>query len=190
MSGEFHEPPTSTLDSPCRSLNVTCPVVVSLWLCLHVFTSRRFRLATQSATTCSRWFFARGFLYTEDGGDTFLRNVGSQKIYMAPHPRRRHSSFLTLTKKSQCYNRWLVYVEIRPSLCHGTALAPQVLFSVCITPQLPQNMAFLSHYALHYNIRFIRIIRFILCVHVYVRACAINWFKLLFGAMIGPYNLY
>jgi hypothetical protein len=26
-----------------------------------------------------------------DGGDTFLRNVGSRKIYMAPHPRRRHS---------------------------------------------------------------------------------------------------
>jgi hypothetical protein len=27
----------------------------------------------------------------EDGGDTFLRNVGSHKIYTAPHPRR-HSS--------------------------------------------------------------------------------------------------
>jgi hypothetical protein len=31
--------------------------------------------------------------YPEDGGDTFLRNVGSiHKIYTAPHPRRRHSS--------------------------------------------------------------------------------------------------
>jgi hypothetical protein len=28
--------------------------------------------------------------------DTFLRNVGSHKIYTAPHPRRRHSSMLTL----------------------------------------------------------------------------------------------
>jgi hypothetical protein len=28
----------------------------------------------------------------EDGGDTFLRNFGSHKIYTAPHPRRRHSS--------------------------------------------------------------------------------------------------
>jgi hypothetical protein len=28
--------------------------------------------------------------YPEDGGDTFLRSVGSQKIYTAPHPRRRH----------------------------------------------------------------------------------------------------
>jgi hypothetical protein len=47
----------------------------------------------QSATTCSRWFFARGFFYPEDGGDTFLRNVGSiHKIYTAPHDRRRHSS--------------------------------------------------------------------------------------------------
>jgi hypothetical protein len=32
------------------------------------------------------------FFYPEDGGDTFLRNVGSHKIYMAPRPRRRHSS--------------------------------------------------------------------------------------------------
>jgi hypothetical protein len=32
------------------------------------------------ALTCSRWFFACGFssffFYPEDGGDTFLRNVG------------------------------------------------------------------------------------------------------------------
>jgi hypothetical protein len=27
----------------------------------------------------------------EDGSNTFLRNVGSDKIYKAPHPRRRHS---------------------------------------------------------------------------------------------------
>jgi hypothetical protein len=30
--------------------------------------------------------------YPEDGGDTFPRNVGSYKIYTAPHPRRTHSS--------------------------------------------------------------------------------------------------
>jgi hypothetical protein len=30
----------------------------------------------QTAATCSRWFTARGFVYPEDGGDTFLRNVG------------------------------------------------------------------------------------------------------------------
>jgi hypothetical protein len=46
----------------------------------------------KSTATCSRWFLARGFLYLEDGGDTFLRNVGSYKIYTTPHPRRRHSS--------------------------------------------------------------------------------------------------
>jgi hypothetical protein len=44
------------------------------------------------AATCSRWFPARGFFYPENGGDTFLRNVGSHKIYKAPRPRRRHSS--------------------------------------------------------------------------------------------------
>jgi hypothetical protein len=31
-------------------------------------------------------------LQPEDGGDTFLCNVGSHMIYMTPHPRRRHSS--------------------------------------------------------------------------------------------------
>jgi hypothetical protein len=47
-----------------------------------------------AAATCSRWFLARGFFYPEDGGDTFLRNVSSHKIYTAPHLRRRHFSFL------------------------------------------------------------------------------------------------
>jgi hypothetical protein len=35
---------------------------------------------------------SRGFFYPEDGGDTFLRNVGSHKVYTAPRPGRRHSS--------------------------------------------------------------------------------------------------
>jgi hypothetical protein len=47
-----------------------------------------------AAATCSRWFLARGFFYPEDGGDTFLRNVGSHKICTAPHPRKRHASTL------------------------------------------------------------------------------------------------
>jgi hypothetical protein len=34
--------------------------------------------------------------YPEDGGDTFLRNVGSRKIYTAPHSRRQHSSITAL----------------------------------------------------------------------------------------------
>jgi hypothetical protein len=28
------------------------------------------------------------FFYPEDGGDTFLRNIGQHNIYTAPHPRR------------------------------------------------------------------------------------------------------
>jgi hypothetical protein len=47
------------------------------------------RLNHQSKT---RWFLACGFFYPEDGGDTFLRNVGSHNIYTLPHPSRRHSS--------------------------------------------------------------------------------------------------
>jgi hypothetical protein len=42
--------------------------------------------------TCSRWFLSRGFFYPDDGGDTFLRNVGSHKNYTAPHPKKRHIS--------------------------------------------------------------------------------------------------
>jgi hypothetical protein len=41
----------------------------------------------QSAATCSRWLVAHGFFYSEDGGDMFLRNVGSHKIYTALHPK-------------------------------------------------------------------------------------------------------
>jgi hypothetical protein len=49
----------------------------------------------QSAATCSHWLLARGFFYPQDGDDTFLRNVGLiHKIYTAPHPRRRHSSYI------------------------------------------------------------------------------------------------
>jgi hypothetical protein len=51
-----------------------------------------FSVVAQSAATCSRWFLARGFLYPEDGGDTFLRNLGLHKNYTASHPRIRHSS--------------------------------------------------------------------------------------------------
>jgi hypothetical protein len=43
----------------------------------------------QSAATCSRWFLTQGFFYPEDGVDTFLQNVSSHKICMAPHPRRQ-----------------------------------------------------------------------------------------------------
>jgi hypothetical protein len=39
----------------------------------------------------SRWFLNRGFFYPEDGGDRSLRNVGSHKIYTAPHPSKWHS---------------------------------------------------------------------------------------------------
>jgi hypothetical protein len=45
------------------------------------------------AAATSRWFLACGFFYPEDRGDMFLRNVGSHKIYKAPDPIRRHSSW-------------------------------------------------------------------------------------------------
>jgi hypothetical protein len=60
--------------------------------------------SAQSAATCSRWFLACEFFYPEDGGDTFLRNVGSHKIYTAPHLRRRHSSYSPLRKPKKLHN--------------------------------------------------------------------------------------
>jgi hypothetical protein len=38
------------------------------------------------------WAGGCRFFYPEDGGNTFIRNVGSHKTYTAPHPRRQHSS--------------------------------------------------------------------------------------------------
>jgi hypothetical protein len=45
------------------------------------------RKISERGTSVSRWLQT-----AEDGDDTFLRNVGLHKIYMAPHPRKRHSS--------------------------------------------------------------------------------------------------
>jgi hypothetical protein len=55
-------------------------------------TKQYLLIQIQSAATSSRWFLARGFFYPEDRSDTFLRNVGSHKVYTTRHPRRRHSS--------------------------------------------------------------------------------------------------
>jgi hypothetical protein len=46
-----------------------------------------FQLVAQSAATCSHWFLTCRFFYLEDGGDMFLQNIGSHKIYRAPQPR-------------------------------------------------------------------------------------------------------
>jgi hypothetical protein len=42
--------------------------------------------------SCVNRRFGGTYRLSEDGGDSFLRNVGSHKIYTAPHPRRRYSS--------------------------------------------------------------------------------------------------
>jgi hypothetical protein len=44
-------------------------------------------------TPCSRWFLARLIFDHEDGGDTFLRNVGSYTDYTALYPSRWQFSF-------------------------------------------------------------------------------------------------
>jgi hypothetical protein len=81
--------PLSTHPSPLLSTDFPCGPL-SLPSCSYI--SGCSRLVDQSAATCSRWFLARGIFYPEDGGDTFLRKVGSHNIYTSPHTRRRHSS--------------------------------------------------------------------------------------------------
>jgi hypothetical protein len=68
----------------------------------------------QCAATRSRWFLARGFFYPEDGGETFLRNVGSHKIYTAPHPRHGilHSHRCENLKSYIIKWGFIVYVNI------------------------------------------------------------------------------
>jgi hypothetical protein len=55
-----------------------------------VFRVEKSTREEQFASQLLKLFLA--FLYPEDEGDTFLRNVGSHKTYTAPHPRTRHSS--------------------------------------------------------------------------------------------------
>jgi hypothetical protein len=70
-----------------------------------------FLIKDNSTGTCSRWFLAGGFFCPEDGGDAFFRNVGSHKIYMAPHPRRRHFYiFLILKNIKKAYEITLLAV--------------------------------------------------------------------------------
>jgi hypothetical protein len=94
----------------------------------------------------SRWFLGHGFFYYEDGGDTFLCNVGSHKIYMVPHPRRRHSSQSPLWKPQILHNFILIKVSpynitfVYPHIClrifwvnsHSCSKMPQLFNEVVI----------------------------------------------------------
>jgi hypothetical protein len=49
------------------------------------------------------WFLTRLIFDLEDGGDTFLRNVGSYTDYTAPYPRKYVLTFMALPVK---YSHW------------------------------------------------------------------------------------
>jgi hypothetical protein len=60
-----------------------------------IFRIDNTRATNQTESVCSHLLKLvprSRIIYPEDRGDTFLWNVGSHKIYMAPHTRRRHSS--------------------------------------------------------------------------------------------------
>jgi hypothetical protein len=50
-----------------------------------------------------------GFFYPEDGGDTFLRNVGSDKIYTA-HTSQKTAFFKTVP----CYGTCTIHIQMKP----------------------------------------------------------------------------
>jgi hypothetical protein len=95
---------------------------------------------SRSAATYSRWFLASEMFYPEDGGNMFLRNVGSHKNYTVPHPRKRHSSDNRFFENvaefrylgTTITNQNLIEEEINPSArsfkfrCH---VSPAVIFS-------------------------------------------------------------
>jgi hypothetical protein len=63
---------------------------------LH-FLGRKIRVRGTSVSSLLQ--SPHGFFYPENECDTFFRNVGSHKIYMAPHPRRGHSFVIIYLKK-------------------------------------------------------------------------------------------
>jgi hypothetical protein len=71
-----------------------------------VSEERQFKVA------CSSWFLARGFLYPEDGGDTFLRNVGLQDIHGATSQKMTFF-IITAVKTSNLTLVWGIWETYR-----------------------------------------------------------------------------
>jgi hypothetical protein len=63
----------------------------------------------QSASKEPAWAVLLQIAATEGGVDTFLRNVGSYKIYMVPHPTTRHLQFKV---RSLLFNLWTSTVQL------------------------------------------------------------------------------
>jgi hypothetical protein len=77
-----------------------------------VFWGRKIR---ERRTSMSRWL--RTAVYPEDGGDTFLRNIGSHKIYTVPHPRGWDSSSITMFLTMQYFTLTLTSSPHRSLEC-------------------------------------------------------------------------
>jgi hypothetical protein len=74
-------PPLLTIDFPCDPFSLpSCSYTVAG--CFRLVLSLQLSAHSDSSLM--------DFLYPEDGGDTFLRNVGSHKKYTASHPRKWH----------------------------------------------------------------------------------------------------
>jgi hypothetical protein len=81
-------------------------------------TSNRSSLQINTTSVASyyqRCSYLAGSFHSDDGGDTFLQPVGSYKIHMASHHRRRHTSncqrivhFCRTTTMSSSQSFWLL----------------------------------------------------------------------------------
>jgi hypothetical protein len=76
-------------------------------------------------------FLSRLLLFPDDGGDTFLRNVGSFKIHSASHPRIRHSSPFDMVNvlKMASSNRDILSI-LTP--CCNTYTHTHIYICVCV----------------------------------------------------------
>jgi hypothetical protein len=87
QSSQWKKSPISLRPKKARQVRSKVKSMLIIFFDIKGIVHKEFFLADQtdnSAYYCD--------LYSEDGGDMLLRNVGSHKIYTAPHPRRRYSS--------------------------------------------------------------------------------------------------
>jgi hypothetical protein len=99
-----------------------------------------------SAVTCSRWFLARGFFCPEDEGDTFLRNVGSRKIYTRATSQKTAFCIVTAVKTSD-----LTYCIIYDSICVSGKF--WTTYQICCVPLERNSWHHCSSYWPARNIR-------------------------------------
>jgi hypothetical protein len=101
---DLHLEDNDSLHPPTWLHGVITQIPVTSTLSLKASTLRR---DISEATPPARWLLALLIFDLEDGGDTFLRNVGSHTDYTALCPRRWHHSMKdqSITETLNCVHK-------------------------------------------------------------------------------------